>query len=255
MLFRASCGSRLTVLKCSISIAGTLLLLFSVTAVTGAKEKGQADNDHRPACTDARCRVIASYLKAHYCGESPFGEGPDDGCQLQVVGRKHSPTVKALADYGCEWDEKKEGYDCRQTGQPPSSTRNMLGRELKRLGLPDDAKGKIRFEVWQSTRGGLLLAAASYSRVVGSNLELCEVIVAVDVGSKVIVLRELPFQKTDADVPETTEWAPVDLADVDGCGSVEIVLEGDAYEDHWLEVISVHDGVAKTIFSGLGYYL
>jgi hypothetical protein len=34
-----------------------------------------------------------------------------------------------------------------------------------------------------------------------------------------------------------------------------VILVGDAYEDHWLEVISVHDGSAKTIFSGLGYYL
>ena len=38
-------------------------------------------------------------------------------------------------------------------------------------------------------------------------------------------------------------------------GQVDVVLVGDAYEDHWLEVISVGNGTAKTIFSGLGYYL
>ncbi len=35
----------------------------------------------------------------------------------------------------------------------------------------------------------------------------------------------------------------------------ELVLEGDAYEDHWLEVVRIGDGSVKTIFSGLGYSL
>jgi len=42
---------------------------------------------------------------------------------------------------------------------------------------------------------------------------------------------------------------------VDGDGHMELILEGDAYEDHWFEVVSVKDGSFKTIFSGLGYYL
>jgi hypothetical protein len=42
---------------------------------------------------------------------------------------------------------------------------------------------------------------------------------------------------------------------VDGDGREEIVLAGDEYENHWLEVVSVRDGSCKTIFSGLGYYL
>ena len=36
---------------------------------------------------------------------------------------------------------------------------------------------------------------------------------------------------------------------------IKILLKGDEYEDHWLEVIRVHGGHAETIFSGLGYYL
>ncbi|HTC49009.1 MAG TPA: hypothetical protein VK722_16915 [Candidatus Aquilonibacter sp.] len=52
-----------------------------------------------------------------------------------------------------------------------------------------------------------------------------------------------------------TQWAPVDIADVEGDGHEDVILEGDAYENHWLEVVSVHDGVIQTIFSGLGYYL
>lgn len=228
---------------------------MSRCSANGALRYRQSDTDHRPPCTDARCRVIATYLKAHYCGESPTGNGPDDRCDLRVIGRKPPQNVNPLADYQCEWDEKKGEYQCSQKGHPPSSVRDILLSELKRLGLPANAKGETTFTVWQARRGGLLLAEAHYSRIVGSDLELCQAIVTVDQNSRVLVLRELPFQKTDPDVPTTTEWSPVDLADVDGCGNIEIILEGDAYEDHWLEVVSVRDGVPKTIFSGLGYYL
>jgi hypothetical protein len=47
----------------------------------------------------------------------------------------------------------------------------------------------------------------------------------------------------------------VDIADVDGDGHLEVVLQGNAYENHWLEVVRIQDGFFKTIFSGLGYYL
>jgi len=65
----------------------------------------------------------------------------------------------------------------------------------------------------------------------------------------------MPFQRTDADVPTITTWQMVDLVDVDGDERPELVLEGDAYEDHWLEVVRIEDGSVKTIFSGLGYSL
>jgi hypothetical protein len=213
------------------------------------------EDPHRPACTHASCQKIRAFLKKHYCGESPFGNGPDDGCELQVVGRKPGANVNALADYECDWNEKKEEFECHQKGQPTSTARSILMRELQRLGLPANANGITTFKVWESTRGGLLIATADYHRVVGSDIELCEVIVAIDGDSHVLVLREVPFQKTDADVPKVTQWSLVDLADVDGDGNIEIILEGDAYEDHWLEVVTVHDGAAKTKFSGLGYYL
>jgi hypothetical protein len=40
-----------------------------------------------------------------------------------------------------------------------------------------------------------------------------------------------------------------------GLGLLEIILDGDAYENHWLEVDQMQAGSFRKIFSGLGYYL
>jgi len=121
--------------------------------------------------------------------------------------------------------------------------------------VPAQAPGETYFTVWESDRAGWSLAQAYYSHRVGPDIELCEVTAVVEQNKHVTVRRELPFKKTDVDVPDVTDWTPLDLADVRGDGQVDVILVGDAYEDHWLEVISVHNGSAKTIFSGLGYYL
>jgi hypothetical protein len=194
-------------------------------------------------------------LKKHYCGESPFGNGPDESCDLQVVGRKPTPNVNTLANYQCDWNEKKQEYECHQGGQPPAAVRAILLHELHRLGLPANANGETTFSVWKSTKTDFLIARADYRRVVGSDIELCQVIVIIDGNAQAVVVRQVPFQKTDVDVPSVTRWSLVDLADVDGDGNIDIVLEGDAYEDHWLEVVSMRKGLPQTIFSGLGYYL
>ena len=57
------------------------------------------------------------------------------------------------------------------------------------------------------------------------------------------------------DVPALTQWSPIDLADVDGDGRTDVILQGDHYEDHWLEAVSVDQRFPRTLFSGLGYYL
>ena len=62
-------------------------------------------------------------------------------------------------------------------------------------------------------------------------------IVTIHQTSDVVVLRTVLFQTTDLDVPTPTQWEPIDLADADGDSQVEVILEGDAYEDHWLEVV------------------
>jgi|SRR5690348_2311869 len=84
---------------------------------------------------------------------------------------------------------------------------------------------------------------------------LCQVIVRIDEDSHVVVVRKCPFKRTDVDKPDITEWALVDVADIGHSGQPGIILEGDAYEDHWFEVVTVRDGECETLFSGLGYYL
>jgi hypothetical protein len=198
--------------------------------------------------------MIKSFLKAHYCGESPAGNGPDDGCEIT---RPKNPRsgVKVLADFSCEWDEKEGKSICHQHGQPPSGIRTILVHEMRRLGLPIQAENEIRFTVLKANSFESILAGANYDHAAGQDLKLCSVIAVIDQQSNVHVLRKVPFQKTDADVPAVTSWSVLDLAQVDGDGQVDVILQGDAYEDHWLEVVSVKDGSWKTIFSGLGYYL
>jgi hypothetical protein len=227
--------------------------LMPLFAISG-QLRGQDEKDpHRPACTSARCRKIKAYLKAHYCGESPFGNGPDDGCDIRPA-KKLGTDIKVMADFDCKWIEGAR--KCQQHGQPSSEVRGILISELRRLGLPAKASGQINFTVWTSTASDWSLAEAYYHHAAGSYvITLCQVIVTIDQRSQVHVLRKVQFQKTDEDKPAVTTWSPIDLADADGDGRIEVILEGDAYEDHWLEVESIQDGSSRTIFSGLGYYL
>ncbi len=95
-----------------------------------------------------------------------------------------------------------------------------------------------------------------HTHTAGSKLTLCEVIAVFNDPSELHFLRRVRYQKTDADVPTVTTWSPIDIADVNGDGHDEVVLEGDSYENHWLEVVSVSDTLSmKTVYSGLGYYL
>jgi hypothetical protein len=223
--------------------------------IVGSQSNAQTESDpHRSACATAHCRKIKSYVKAHYCGESPYGNGPDDGCLIKLP-KKPRAGIKAIADFDCEWSESKQVTECQQQGRPTEIVHDVLVRELRKLGLPAKASGQIYFSVWEPPQAIWSVAEAYYSRLVGSDLELCQVIAIIDLNSQPIVLRRVPFKKTNADVPGVTLWSTVDLADADGDGQVDIILQGDAYEDHWLEVVSVERGSPKTVFSGLGYYL
>ena len=229
-------------------------VLSYATMPAPSNQTGGGIDPHRPPCTDASCRKIRAFLKTHYCGESPAGNGPDDSCDIRDR-NKRSSDVKVIADYDCEWNESKNEAECKQEQQVTPELRAILVRELRRQGVPDKAPGVTYFTVWESDRAGWSLARAYYSHRMGSDIEICDVIVVVDRNAHVIVLKELPLTKTDIDVPRVTDWAPLDLADTRGNGEVDVVLAGDAYEDHWIEVMTVKKGSARTIFSGLGYYL
>lgn len=236
---------------------GKGLLVASLVAIClvnlNAAAQAQEDPD-RPACTTEECRKARAFVKAHYCGESPAGNGPDDSCELKMPA-KPSAGVHVVADYRCEWNDSKQQADCEQRGQPSPSVRGILMAELHHLGLPADAKGQTWFTVWKPSTSDWSLAVAYYSLTRGDDIWLCEVIAIIDKNSHAVVIRKLQFQKTDIDKPDVTQWALVDITNVEGAGHDDIVLEGDAYEDRWFQVVSVQGGVAHTIFSGLGYYL
>jgi hypothetical protein len=235
-------GSWVRILICTLT---PLLLL-------GGPLKGQTEKDpHRPTCTTAHCQKIKSFVKAHYCGELE-GNGPDDGCTIRRP-KKLGTGTKVAAAFECDWVEGVR--KCQQHEQPTSEVRVILMAELRRAGLPAKPSGQTYFNVWESASSGWSLAEAYYDRVIGDDFTLCQVIMIIDRSSHAHVLRKVRFQKTDVDKPMVTTWSLIDIADVDGDGRSEVILEGDAYEDHWLEVDSVRDGSAQTIFSGLGYYL
>ena len=239
------------VLRCEKTVVVAVMLLCVVAPCL----RGQRQNDpHRPPCTSAPCQKVESFVKAHFCGASPFGNGPPNGCDTRSA-KPLITGVNVIAAFDCEWNETNGRPKCRQRSEPSPAIRSTLVREMRRLGLPARAEKDIYFTVWQPSSAKWLLAAADYGEAKGSALELCQVIVVVDQGGHVQVLRKVQFQKTNADVPTVTTWFPMGIADVDGDGQLEIILEGDAYENHWLEVDKMQAGSFRKVFSGLGYYL
>lgn len=230
-----------------------LMAVLLPVLVAHAQVKGHNDKDtHRPACASSQCRKIKSFVKAHYCGKSPEGNGPVDGCEI-VRPKRLTADIKVKADFDCDWIEGVR--KCQQHGGPSAQVRSILTSELRRLGLPAKVDGQIYFTEWASSASSWSLGAADYYQSSGDNVLLCEVIAVMDQTSHVHVLRKVPFQKNDADKPTVTTWSPIDLADAAGDGHIEVILKGDAYEDHWIEVESVEGDSSHTIFSGLGYYL
>jgi hypothetical protein len=224
-------------------------IAFNIVAL--GQEGGQPEKDpHRPPCTSAQCRKVKSFVTTHYCG-APEGNGPDDGCEIQQP--KTGLNFKVSANYDCKWVDGVR--NCEQLAEPSLELRGILVGELRRLGLPAKAKGRTYFTVWQQTGLDWSLVEAYYDHIEGSDVTLCQVIAIIDQNSHVSVLRKVPFQKTDADKNTVTTWSPLDLADVNADGQVEVILQGDAYEDHWIEVVGMKGGSFKTIYSGLGYYL
>jgi hypothetical protein len=243
----------MSALRCKKTVlaAVVMLLFFVAPRLKGQRKK---DDPHRPSCTSAPCKKIESFLKANFCGASPFGNGPQNGCDTRSA-KQLVTGVNVIAAFDCEWSVTDGRPKCRQRSAPPPAIRSILVREMRRLGLPARAEKEIYFTAWQPSSAKWFLAAADYGQTNGSNLNLCQVIIVVDREGHVQVLRKVRFQKTDADVSTVTTWFPLGMADVDGDGQLEIILGGDAYENHWLEVDKTQNGSFRTVFSGLGYYL
>jgi hypothetical protein len=242
----------MSVLRCEKTVLAAVGMLLCVVA---PQVKGQpAKDSHRPACTSASCQKIESFLKAHFCGASPFGNGPQNGCDTRAA-KQLVTGVKVIAAFDCEWNATDGRPKCRQRIEPPPAIRSLLLREMRRLGLPARAEKDIYFTVWQPSTAKWFLAAADYGQASGSDLALCQIIVVVNPGGHVQALRKVQFQKTKADAPIVTTWFPMGIADMDGDGQLEIIMEGDAHENHWLEVDQMQGGSFRKVFSGLGYYL
>jgi hypothetical protein len=233
-----------------LALRWLLILSFAFCTAAG-QERGQPEKDpHRPSCGSVRCRKVKSFVKTHYCG-APQGNGPDDSCEIRRP--KTHLNVTVTANYDCKWVDGVR--NCKQQGEPSSELRGILVGELRGLGLPAKPKGQIYFTVWQPIGSDWSLVEAYYDQIEKSDVTLCQVIAIVSRDSHVSVVRKVPFQKTDPDKNTVTTWSPLDLADVNADGQTEVILEADAYEDHWIEVVGIKAGSFRTIFSGLGNYL
>jgi hypothetical protein len=113
----------------NLVVRAALLLAVVATAWGQAETSAQAEKDpHRPVCTSASCRKIKSFLKTHYCGESPYGNGPEDGCLISRP-KKLGMGIKVTADFICKWRTTEE--NCQQHGHPSPEVRLKLRDDVR----------------------------------------------------------------------------------------------------------------------------
>jgi hypothetical protein len=167
---------------------------------------GESKSDpHRPSCRTPDCRKIRSFLISSYCGDSPFGNGPDDSCAIKHL--KHpKPSIDVIAQSSCAWNETLQKNVCKQCGQAPPQIRAILIRQLRRLGLPAIDDERATFTIWKSRPSGWSVAEASDTSSAGSAFAFCQVIIMIDPSSQVSVVREVRRQQIDEAVPKITTW-------------------------------------------------
>jgi hypothetical protein len=237
-----------------------LVSFFITSALVIARSE---EYPHNATCNSKRCRKVETYLECRYgyhTSTAPFGNsGPAPDC-VSVAPSGHGNDFTVLA-------EISKDQDMRQIGEPPSEIRNVVLGEMRKIGLPPQEDKSTLFVVWKSSSADWTLAEGYFyapSREDRTHyFTVCEVIVAIDQKLGVLVLRKTPFLKTRIQGPEVTLWYPLDLADADGDGRPEVILNvshaytsrrGEAgavhIEGSWLEVISVQHGSFETIFTG-----
>jgi len=137
-------------------------------AIAQQEQQTEQDDPHRPICTTPRCEKTKSFLKSHYCGESPFGNGPGDGCAIRVE-KKRVPSTKLTVSYICTWNDTDGTSKCEQRGLPSPEDRSILIREMRRVGLPAQGEKEVHFTVLKSSLGWSLMAA-NYGLTSGTDL-------------------------------------------------------------------------------------
>jgi hypothetical protein len=88
-------------LRFMVSRCATNAIESAAAAHTDGQWEEAEKGPHRPDCGSARCRKIKQFLKDHHCGESPFGNGPDDGCDARGP-KKRGLGTKVKADFVCK---------------------------------------------------------------------------------------------------------------------------------------------------------
>lgn len=228
------------------------MVVCSVACLFLAKIAYSQVDTHRLPCESKECKSIRVFVKAHYCGESPFGNGPDDGCRIPNEFHRAS-DVQVKAGFACDSSDSGQGLNCRQQGSIPSGLRTALVEQMQRLGLPKQSESEVLFSQMVSTSSGWSLLDASYQHLQADELRECDVLAAADANGHLYVLHRVTCQNIDFEKPLVTTWTSVDIASVNG--REEFILTGDAYEDHWFEAFEILNGKPRLVFSGLGYYL
>src|SRR5438874_2476431 len=100
----------MSVLRCEKTVAVIVMLLCVVAPQVG----GQRGKDpHLPSCISAPCQKIESFLQAHFCGASPFGNGPPNGCDTRAA-KQLLTGVTVIAAFDCECNATDGRPKCRQ---------------------------------------------------------------------------------------------------------------------------------------------
>jgi hypothetical protein len=233
-------------------IVAALLVISLIPAYANTPSR---KDPHRPPCTSQECRAIQQYLKAHYCGRSPWGNGEGESCELRVP-KAATRGFKTLASYHCDPEDTSRSYRCAQRGTVPAAVVEAMHGQLTAIGVPAAAQRGIYYSIYQPSSAPWKLVEATYLRYKGDILTECQVLAVLGTDSVPHVLHKASCTKNDVDKPVFTEWSLLDVADVNVDGRVEIILEGNAYEDHWLEVIRLREDLTpEIIYSGLGYWL
>src|SRR5436305_5508355 len=113
----------MSVLRFKKTVLAALAILLCILA---SQLNGQRRNDpHRPPCSSASCKRVESFLRAHFCGASPAGNGPENGCDTRYS-KQLLAGINVLAAFDCETSVTDGRPKCRQRSQPSAAGRNIL---------------------------------------------------------------------------------------------------------------------------------